>query len=160
MKPPFPFVGYIENEEASRNSMSADAWFLTGDLGYMDDESFLFFVGRNKEMIKYRGFQISPSELEEFLVKETGFTQLCVVGIEVPSQGADLAAAAILKSDNINLSTADVQKIADEKLPDYKKFRGGVHFVESLPTTPSGKVKRIQVREMIEKIYWSKNSGI
>lgn len=79
--------------------------------------------------------------------------QVCVFGVDDSKHGTDLPAIAILKTDGMKITVEEIKKISDEKLPDYKKLRGGVYFLEKFPTTPSGKIKRLAVKEMIAKIY-------
>lgn len=146
----------MHNPEETRAAMDSDGWFYTGDIGYFDDDAFLYIVGRSKEIIKYKGFQISPAELEEFLQRETGISQVCVFGIEDKRIGTDLTTAVLLKTPACTLTVADIKKIAERELADYKQFRGGIYFVDELPMTPSGKIKKRSVREIIEKSYFSK----
>lgn len=140
--------------------MDPDGWFYSGDLGYFDEDGFLFIIGRSKDIIKYRGFQISPTELEEFLLRETGLRQVCVIGIEDLKHGTDLPAAVLVRTNDCHLTVDDIKQLAETKLPDYKQFRGGIYFLraDELPMTPSGKIMKRIVKEMIEKIYFDPNN--
>ncbi|XP_063702827.1 probable 4-coumarate--CoA ligase 1 [Culicoides brevitarsis] len=156
IKQPFMFLGYYGNEKAYREIKDSDGWLHTGDLGYFDENGYLFIVGRKKEMIKYKGYQISPGVIETIIQETTGLTQVCVVAVEENKQGTDLPAAVIVLPKNFLLTQDDIKAILDANLDDIKKLRGGIYFVKNLPMTPSGKVQRREVKELANKLYQSK----
>lgn len=174
VRPYFKFLGYFENEDATKQLYDDDGFICTGDIGYFDDDGFLYVVDRTKDLIRYRGGQISPSEIENFLLKMPGVSEACVVGItdEIDSE---LPAAVIVR---LNGSTLNEQHISDmvygnlysqrkivvritivlissflDAFGDFKKLRGGVYFLNSLPKTSSGKIIRKEVREIAAKMY-------
>uniref|UniRef100_A0A336K7L6 CSON003269 protein n=1 Tax=Culicoides sonorensis TaxID=179676 RepID=A0A336K7L6_CULSO len=152
----FPFLGYYGDEIQTRNAFDSEGWVKTGDIGYFDEENHLYILDRKKDIIKYKGYQISPSDIEETLQKVTGILNICVVGIEDFDHGTDLPAALILKNEKIKLTETDIIKIAEENLPDYKTLRGGCYFVDALPMTPSGKIQRNKVKTMAKELYQKK----
>jgi 4-coumarate--CoA ligase len=72
--------GYLNNPEATKNTIDADGWLHTGDVGFVDDDDEIFIVDRLKEIIKYRGFQVAPAELEALLITHPSITDAAVVG--------------------------------------------------------------------------------
>lgn len=72
--------GYLNDPEATRNTIDADRWLHTGDIGFVDDDDEIFIVDRLKEIIKYRGFQVAPAELEALLITHPSIADAAVVG--------------------------------------------------------------------------------
>lgn len=156
IKIPCIFNGYYDNEEMTRNSFDADGWFMTGDIGHFDEDGYLFHGGRQKDILKYCNHQISPSEIESLLMEHPAVKQVCVVG--VPDLiCTDLPAAAIVTKDNVQLTADELQHFTEGKLSDYKKLRGGVYFVDSLPMTPSGKCLKRIVKENVIQLFNNNN---
>jgi long-subunit acyl-CoA synthetase (AMP-forming) len=77
--------GYLNNPEATKNTIDADGWLHTGDVGYVDDDDEIFIVDRLKEIIKYRGFQVAPAELEALLITHPSIVDAAVVGYVITS---------------------------------------------------------------------------
>uniref|UniRef100_A0A182Y9R1 Uncharacterized protein n=1 Tax=Anopheles stephensi TaxID=30069 RepID=A0A182Y9R1_ANOST len=146
------FGGYYGNEQASRDAIDADGFFRTGDIGYIDEEGFLHLIDRKKDIFKYRNFHVSPSDLEAIIVRIDGVRDVCVVGVPDAEGGTDLPAAAIVRRPGAVLEASQVREIVDEQVSDFKRLRGGVHFIEELPKTDSGKVLRRKVTEMIARM--------
>lgn len=126
-----------------------EGFYKTGDIGYFDSEGFLHVVDRIKDIIKYMNFQISPSDLEDIILKIPGVGQVCVAGIPTKDQSSELATAVIVKQPGSSLSAKEVVDTVNDQVSDYKKLRGGVFFVDQLPMTPAGKVLRRSVKDMI-----------
>lgn len=117
---PLRFLGYANNEEATRNAFDAIGWLKTGDLGYLTEEGDVFIVDRKKDMIKYLNYQVAPSELELCIQKMEGVKVVCVVGIPDIISG-DLPAAVIVKEPKSFLTEKDViDQIASKNV---SKFR-------------------------------------
>jgi len=72
--------GYLNNPEATKNSIDADGWLHTGDVGFVDDDDEIFIVDRLKEIIKYKGLQVAPAELEALLITHPSIADAAVVG--------------------------------------------------------------------------------
>lgn len=145
----FKFLEYINNKEMTTNAFDDEGFYKTGDIGYFDTEGRLFVVDRIKDIIKYMNFQISPSDLEDIILKIRGVAQVCVAGIPTEDRSSELATAMIVKQPGSSLSAEEVVDTVNGQVGDYKKLRGGVFFVEQLPMTPAGKVLRRSVRDMI-----------
>lgn len=114
-KTKYKFLGYFNNDEATKSSTDAEGFLKTGDIGYFDENGHLYLVGRKKEMMKYCGSQISPTELETFLIKCPNIASVCIVGIPDDMAG-DLPAAVIVQNDNETLiSPQDIEQMIGGK---------------------------------------------
>jgi 4-coumarate--CoA ligase len=76
----FFWSGYLNNPEATKNSIDADGWLHTGDVGFVDDDDEIFIVDRLKEIIKYKGLQVAPAEIEALLITHPSIADAAVVG--------------------------------------------------------------------------------
>jgi len=148
-----PFIGYYADPDKTNEAKIQDQYFRTGDLGYFDDDCFLYIVGRKKEMLKYNNFQVQPAELEEIIESIEGVETSCVVGVLNEKTGNDIIFAFVKKIVSQNYGDVSEQKILEfvnSKVIDAKKLRGGVHFVDSFPQTPSGKIIKNDVKKIAE----------
>jgi acyl-CoA synthetase (AMP-forming)/AMP-acid ligase II len=123
----------------------ADGWYRTGDIGWVEPEGWIHITDRCKEMIKVRGFQVAPAEIEAVLLAVAGVTDCAVFG--VPDETLGEAIVAAVSVDNRADLTADaLQREVREKLASYKQLRQ-VAFVDVIPRLPSGKVLRRELKE-------------
>lgn len=140
--------GYFENEAATMATIRPDGWLHTGDIAKFDDEGWLYITDRSKELIKYKGFQVPPAELEAVILSMPQVKD--VVVIPVPDdQAGEIPRAYVVKQDNAPASFGadDVIDFVRAKVAPYKRLRGGVRFVASVPKSPSGKLlRRVQVQ--------------
>lgn len=104
---PYKFIGYYGNEEATQNALDTKDWIKTGDIGYFDDDNYLYIVDRKKDLLKYRGYQLTSSEIEGVLIEHPAVKQVCVVGIP-DLVCVDLPAAVIVRNDNMQLTGEEV----------------------------------------------------
>ncbi|TQV88911.1 class I adenylate-forming enzyme family protein [Aliikangiella coralliicola] len=138
VKGPSIMQGYWNNAEASEQVL-LNGWLKTGDLGYLDDEGYLYLVGRNSDMIKVGAHRINPLELEE-VINKLGFVQeSAVIGIEDEILGQKLRAFIVGEESRENLLA--LKKHCNEYLPTHKIPRE-IQWAEQLPKTASGKIKR------------------
>uniref|UniRef100_A0A182N1M3 AMP-dependent synthetase/ligase domain-containing protein n=1 Tax=Anopheles dirus TaxID=7168 RepID=A0A182N1M3_9DIPT len=144
-----PFSGYYGNADATASMMGPDRWIRTGDIGYFDQDGFLYVIDRKKDIIKYAGWQVSPTELEALVKQLPGVLECCVVGL--PGEGTDVPAALVLRAPGLPCVTADqVRRHVDGQVADYKQLRGGVYFIDAMPLTPSGKIVRRKCLELVQ----------
>lgn len=149
------FSGYFEDPEVTSKTI-VNGWIELGDIGYFDDDGFLFFVSRKKEMLKYNGYQVYPSELEAIIDEIDGVKNSCVVGFTQES-GNDLVFAIVVKNpEGKHLSERDIVTYVNARVIDAKNIRGGVLFIDAIPNTPSGKVLRTEAKELAFKLYHSR----
>ena len=146
--------GYFENAEANRASYDDDGFFHTGDVGYCDKESKLWYiVDRKKELIKVRGFQVAPPEIEGLLLAHPDIVDCAVIGIpaEDTARDGELPRAYVVRrpgSDSAKkLTEEDVKNVVEGKLAKYKQLTGGVRFVDAVPKNASGKILKRMLRE-------------
>ena len=145
------FKGYYNNEEASRNALDSDGYIKTGDIGFFNDDGVLFIIDRKKEIFKYRGFHVNPSEIENLIYSIQGVKIVTVVALP-DLYRTSMAAAAIVKNLNSPLTTDEVLEFVTSQLPAYKHLHGGTFFFDELPMTPNGKILKREVKEKILKI--------
>uniref|UniRef100_A0A1I8QCK5 AMP-dependent synthetase/ligase domain-containing protein n=1 Tax=Stomoxys calcitrans TaxID=35570 RepID=A0A1I8QCK5_STOCA len=144
------WLGYY-NDPATTAKVMDGQWLHTGDMGYFDDSGFLHLMGRNKDMFKWKGFQICPQPIEDVLLRLTGVAEVCVFP-KPDLVAGNLASCAIVRTkDNAGEAlTADmVHAFLNSNLDSFFGMKGGVNFVESIPKTSTGKMQRNQVLAMI-----------
>ena len=137
--------GYYKRPQETAEAFSG-GWFHTGDIGYMDEEGYLFIVDRKKDMIIAGGFNIYPREIDEVLYEHPKVKEACAVGLPDPYRG-ETVKAFIVPRDGETLTEKDVITYCKEKLAAYKVPKQ-VEFVEELPKSAIGKVLRRELREL------------
>ncbi|KKY19534.1 putative 4-coumarate- ligase [Diplodia seriata] len=145
IKGPNVFKGYWRNEEATRNALTQDGFFKTGDVGHQDSEGHFYITDRVKELIKYKGFQVPPAELEGLLVSHPSIEDVAVVGIYDKEQATEVPRAYVVPAKGIEASPKTEKEIVawlTEKVAHHKRLRGGVRFVDEIPKSVSGKILR------------------
>ena len=143
--------GYYNNEKATKDTIDSDGWLHTGDIGYYDSDDCLFIVDRLKELIKVKGFQVAPSELEDLLRSHPKVEDVAVIGIPDQEWG-ELPRAYLVTRKGADLSEDEVHNYIKNEVTSYKQLRGGIEFIEAVPKAPSGKILR---RELLQE-YKSK----
>ncbi|XP_057304021.1 uncharacterized protein LOC130641298 [Hydractinia symbiolongicarpus] len=138
--------GYHNNEEETKKCLSEDGWMRSGDLGYYDEDFHIFVVDRLKELIKCKGFQVAPAELEDLLHGHEDITDSCVIGVPDEKYG-EVPRAFVVKKNESGLTEEDVYKFVNQNVSDHKQLRGGVKFVDALPRSPAGKLLRRVLKE-------------
>ncbi|XP_034113593.1 uncharacterized protein LOC117574071 [Drosophila albomicans] len=141
--------GYIGDTKSTQTAIK-DGWLHTGDIGYYDNEFEFFIVDRIKELIKYKGFQVPPAEIEALLLTNDKIKDAAVIG-RPDEEAGELPMAFVVKQANVQLSEDDVITFVHERASPAKRIRGGVIFVEEIPKNPSGKILRRVLREMLKK---------
>ncbi|XP_002285921.1 probable CoA ligase CCL5 isoform X2 [Vitis vinifera] len=140
LRGPTIMKGYFRNPEATASALDSNAWLRTGDLCYIDDDGFLFVVDRLKEVIKYKGYQVPPSELEALLLTHPEIVDAAVVPFPDKEVG-QYPMAYIHRKAGSCLSEDAVMDFISKQVAPYKRIRR-VAFVASIPKTPSGKILR------------------
>lgn len=143
--------GYYNNPDATKKTFTEDGWFLTGDIGYYDDERNFYITDRIKELIKFNGFQVPPAELEAVLLSHQEIQDCGVVGLADERSG-ELPVAFVVKKLRSSLTEKDVQDFIRSRLSQQKWLRGGVLFVNEIPKTASGKILRRKLKELAQEM--------
>ena len=143
---PGVFKGYWNKPEATAETLR-DGWVYTGDIGRFDDDGYLYFIGRIKEMIKCSGYSVFPEDVEVMLLKHPAVAQVGVIGMPDSSRGESVKAFIVLKTEyKGKITEEDIIPWSKEKMAAYKYPRA-IEFRESLPATATGKVLRRLLKE-------------
>lgn len=140
-------LGYLNNEKATREMLDADGWLHTGDIGYLDDDNHLFISDRLKELIKYKGLQVPPAELEAILCSHPAVQDAGVIGVP-DAEGGEVPKAYVSLKRDASISAKELQRYVSARVVAYKKLRGGVEFLPEIPRSAAGKVLRKQLKEV------------
>ncbi|KAK7302282.1 hypothetical protein RJT34_13168 [Clitoria ternatea] len=143
--------GYYKQVDETAQTIDKNGWLHTGDIGFIDDEENVFIVDRIKELIKYKGFQVAPAELEAILLSHPSVEDAAVVPLPDEVAG-EIPAASVVLSPGARESEEDIINYVAANAAHYKKVRV-VHFVETIQKSPSGKIMRRLIKEkMVEKM--------
>jgi 4-coumarate--CoA ligase len=148
---PMVMKGYLGNSKATAETIDDDGWLHTGDLGYYDEDHQFFIVDRLKELIKYKGFQVAPAELEGLLLSDTKIKDAGVIGIPDAVAG-ELPFAFIVKQPDSIITEKEVKDFVAKNASNAKWLRGGVKFVDEIPKNPSGKILRRELRDLYKNM--------
>jgi acyl-CoA synthetase (AMP-forming)/AMP-acid ligase II len=144
MRGPNIMQGYLNNEEATRETVDDDGWLHSGDVAIVDEDGFFSIVDRVKELIKYKGFQVAPAELEALCVEHPGVQDAAVIPLPDEEAGEIPKAFLVLKDDGT--TPEDVQQFVAERVSTYKQIRA-VEVVDEIPKSASGKILRRVLRD-------------
>lgn len=144
--------GYLNNPEATTRTIDADNWLHTGDIGYVDEEGHFFVVDRVKELIKYKGFQVAPAELEAILLTHPAIADAAVIPARDDEAGEVPKAFVVTKQD---ASGDEIMDFVAARVAPHKKIRA-VEFIPQIPKSLSGKILR---RVLIEKERAKQGNG-
>lgn len=144
---PNVMLGYLNNEASTKETITSDGWLRTGDIGYHDENGEFYITDRLKELIKVKGFQVAPAELEEILRSHPEITDAAVIGIPNTATG-ELPRAFVVKAKSSSLNAKKVQEYVAGKVSDYKKLAGGVEFVDAIPKNATGKILRRELKKL------------
>lgn len=155
---PQTMMGYIRNPEATKNSFHGD-WYRSGDILTKDEHGNYYVTDRLKEMIKYKGFQVAPSELEDLLIQHPEVIDAAVCAVYDEAQATEVPLAYVsLKSEHLEKPhhqrhsiLEGIHEWIDGKVAGYKRLRGGVHHLQQLPKTASGKILRKELPAKIKE---------
>jgi acyl-CoA synthetase (AMP-forming)/AMP-acid ligase II len=138
--------GYLGDEEATANTLDDAGWLHTGDIGHADEDGWFYLVDRVKELIKYKGFQVAPAELEAVLLEHPGVADAAVVA-SPDEEAGEVPKAFIVTADDADLDIEDVKAFVAARVASYKQLRR-VELTDAIPKSASGKVLR---RVLVER---------
>ena len=130
--------GYLNHPDATQSTIDAAGWLHTGDVGYVDHEGYLFVVDRVKELIKYKGMQVAPAELEGLLLTHPAIADTAVIPSPDAEAGEIPKAFVVLKGP---CTPDEIMAFVAERVAPHKRVRQ-VAIVEAIPKSPTGKILR------------------
>ncbi|CAG9805901.1 unnamed protein product [Chironomus riparius] len=147
-------LGYFKN--SPRIKIDDDGWLHTGDMGFIDENYEINIIGQRTFVIRNYYNEIYPCEIENKIEALTGIARVCVVGLPDPIE-IEIPAALIVRETNSNIVESVIIEVTND-LPSYKQLRGGIFFIDALPLTPSGKVKRKEAKEIATRLKIERES--
>ncbi|MFE6198122.1 4-coumarate--CoA ligase family protein [Streptomyces sp. NPDC057838] len=138
--------GYLGRPDATAAMIDGDGWLHTGDVGHVDEDGWLFVVDRVKELIKYKGFQVAPAELEALLLTHPGIADAAVIGTYDDDGNEAPHAHVVRQPAAAGLTAGEIMMYVAERVAPYKRIRR-VTFIDGVPRAASGKILRRQLRE-------------
>ncbi len=146
VKGPNVMKGYWKKPEATANSMTADGFFRTGDVGYMDEDGFVYIVDRTKDMLLCGGFNVYPRNIEEAIYQHPSVEEVSVIGIPDDYRGETPKAFVKLKAGAQPLTLEEMKAFLKERLGKHEMI-GAMEIRDELPKTPVGKISKKDLRE-------------
>jgi acyl-CoA synthetase (AMP-forming)/AMP-acid ligase II len=144
-KGPNVMVGYLGNPRATDDTIDAEGFLHTGDLARVDADGCVYIVDRLKELIKYKGHQVAPAELEGLLLTHPGVADAAVVGVRDPATGEEIPKAFVVSQPGVGLTATEVMDFVAARVAPYEKVRA-VEFVDTIPKSAAGKILRKDLR--------------
>ena len=141
---PQAFTGYLHNEDATRSTINAEGWVMTGDLGHFDEQGNVFITDRLKELIKVKGFQVAPAELEALLLTHPNIADVAVIG-RPDERAGEVPVAFVVPRGDIDVEA--VREWVAERVSEFKRL-AAVNIIAAIPKTPSGRILRRVLRFM------------
>ncbi|CAI7632954.1 unnamed protein product [Penicillium bialowiezense] len=138
-------TGYWRNEKATKETKTDDGWLRTGDIAFVDDLGKFHVVDRIKELIKVKGNQVAPAELEALLLEHPAIADVAVIGAVINHD--ERPRAYVVLSPGQSATADDITGFMDSKVSAFKRITGGVVFLDAIPKNPSGKILRTKLRE-------------
>jgi len=138
--------GYWNNRDATDATVDADGWLHTGDVATLDEAGRLYIVDRVKELIKYKGYQVAPAELESVVQAHDAVADAAVIP-SPDEEAGEVPKAFVVRKPGMEVSAEDLMAFVAERVAPYKKIRR-VEFIEAIPKTASGKILR---RDLVNK---------
>ncbi|OMO71372.1 AMP-dependent synthetase/ligase [Corchorus olitorius] len=136
--------GYLNDPKATERTIDKDGWLHTGDIGYIDEDDELFIVDRLKELIKYKGFQVAPVELEAMLIAHPNISDAAVVPMKDEAAG-EVPVAFVVRSNGSKITEDEIKQFISKQVVFYKRL-ARVFFTDSIPKATSGKILRKDLR--------------
>ncbi|MCB0051081.1 MAG: AMP-binding protein, partial [Caldilinea sp.] len=135
--------GYLNNPQATANTVDTDGWLHTGDIGFADEDGYFWIVDRLKELIKYKGYQVAPAELEALLLTHPAVADAAVIGVPDEEAGEVPKAFVVLKGE---ATPEAIMAFVAEQVAPYKKIRA-VEVIAQIPKSASGKILRRMLKD-------------
>ncbi|XP_013067052.2 uncharacterized protein LOC106055374 [Biomphalaria glabrata] len=141
VKGPQVMKGYYKNKQATDEMIEPNGWIHTGDVGFVSESGLIYIQDRIKEIIKYKGFQVPPAELEALLLGHPDVQDAAVLGVPDLECG-ELPKAFVVKKPGSKVNEQELLRYVEDRVSPVKRLRGGVLFIDDIPRNPSGKILR------------------
>lgn len=153
VRAPNVMKGYWNKPEATKETLTPDGWLKTGDIAYVDEQGKFYIVDRKKELIKVKGNQVAPAELEALLLEHPAIADAAVIGVPTPHGDESPRAYVVLQPDEKSKATKPEEIVAfvAKNAARHKWLTGGVKHVDTIPKNPSGKIMRRFLREQAKE---------
>jgi 4-coumarate--CoA ligase len=154
VKGPNIFAGYWKNAEETKTALTPDGFLKTGDVGYQDKDGNFYITDRIKELIKYKGFQVAPAELEGILMSHDKINDVAVLGVQRDDLATEVPLACVVPSPGVPIGhelEKEITAFLASKVANHKKLRGGVKFVDEIPKSAAGKILRRILKEKYQQ---------
>ena len=145
IKGPQVMKGYLNNDEATKTTIDDEGWLHTGDVGHVDGDGHLYVVDRLKELIKYKGFQVPPAELEALLLTHPKIADAAVIGLPDDEAG-EIPSAYVVLRPGVEATAVEIQEFVAGQVASYKQIRK-LTFLDAVPKSASGKILRRVLRD-------------
>ncbi|KAK9058808.1 hypothetical protein SSX86_023651 [Deinandra increscens subsp. villosa] len=139
---------YFHNKEATEQTIDKQGWLHTGDLGYFDEEGRIYVVDRLKELIKYKGFQVAPAELEGVLMTHPEIMDAAVIPY-IDEEAGEIPMAYVVLKTGSSLTSEEIQDFIAKQVSSFKRIRK-VAFIDIIPKSAAGKILRRELRQKIQ----------
>ncbi|XP_011160940.2 4-coumarate--CoA ligase 1 [Solenopsis invicta] len=149
-KIPSIMTGYYKNPEATKNTVDKEGWVHSGDIGYVDEDGELFIVDRIKELIKYRGYQVSPGEIENVLHSHPAVLEVAVIGVPHAIDD-EHPLAFVSKQPHAKVTEQELIDFVAKNMMDIYKLRAGVIFLDRFPYTGTGKISKKDLKAIAKE---------
>jgi 4-coumarate--CoA ligase len=141
---PQVMTGYLNNDKATAETIDGDGWLHTGDIAIIDEHGHMTIVDRLKELIKFKGFQVAPAELEALLLTHPKIADVAVIGMPDDAAG-EVPKAFVVATAGDTITLEEVQALVSEHLVSYKQIRQ-LEVIDVIPKSASGKILRKELR--------------
>lgn len=139
---------YHNNPEATREVMDEEGWVRTGDVAIYDEEGNFAIIDRIKELIKVKGMQVSPSELEDILLRHPQVADVGIIGVEDEHAG-EVPRAYVVRQGNV--TEKELQEFMQSRVAPFKQLTGGIKFIDELPKNPAGKLLKKELKKIAQQ---------
>jgi acyl-CoA synthetase len=146
---PNVFLGYFKQPELTKKYLDEDGWYYSGDLGVLQPNHYLRIVGRKKDIIIRGGQNISPAEVENLLYKHSKIEKVSIIGVPDERMGERACAIVVPKEGQIFTFEEMIDFLSEQKIAKYK-YPEKLYLTKELPTTPSGKIQKRKILEMLK----------
>jgi 4-coumarate--CoA ligase len=153
VRAPNVMKGYWRNPKATKETKTPDGWLKTGDIAYVDADGKFYIVDRKKELIKVKGNQVAPAELEALLLDHPAIADAAVIGLQTADGDERPRAYVVLQANAKYQGTPkeEIVQFVETRVTGHKRITGGVMYLDAIPKNPSGKILRTWLKEQASK---------